>query len=295
MASDRSGLLLALPLHHLHGIVNGLGCALAVNATWNPAGVRRRHGMGPVRIRRDHGVHRGPDDVPPVDCRMGCRAARGAARLVQWRTTRAALQTLERWRDGNHRPHAARALRHDRRVLSNPLRGERRNRRCGPASGGSRCGWSNRTAAYRRAHRASSKSAGPASLSNTGSGPWRRRRRRGSRTGDVAIVERGYRLLGRTAVCPPSRLKKCCGLTPLLPIVGRRGRRGVGRACRGRRRASPQRDAVARRPAGVGQSTSGALQIAEGPVHGGGVAAERRGKGDEAGGRPALFDRRILP
>ena len=69
--------LLVLPLHHVHGIVNVLGCALAAGAALrDPAAVRARGGVGAPRVRRDHGVLRRADDLPPPDPVLRRRAAR---------------------------------------------------------------------------------------------------------------------------------------------------------------------------------------------------------------------------
>ena len=67
-------LLLALPLHHVHGIINGLGSALAVRATCEilPAFDAERR-VGSAGVGRDHGLHRGADDLQPADRRRGTR------------------------------------------------------------------------------------------------------------------------------------------------------------------------------------------------------------------------------
>ena len=47
------------------------------------AAVRRRAGVGPARVRRDHGVHRRADDLPPADRVLGRGAGGGAARAAR--------------------------------------------------------------------------------------------------------------------------------------------------------------------------------------------------------------------
>ena len=60
-------ILLVLPLHHVHGIVNVLCCALwRRRALRDPADVRRRRACGSGSRRRAHAVHGGAD----IYCRL---------------------------------------------------------------------------------------------------------------------------------------------------------------------------------------------------------------------------------
>ena len=78
-------MLLTPPLHHAHGIMNGL-LSLAVCATCEILSRIRRAGrLGTVPVRRDHSVYGRADDLPPTDCRDVASAdARG---VVGWRQT----------------------------------------------------------------------------------------------------------------------------------------------------------------------------------------------------------------
>ena len=73
-------LLLVLPLHHVHGIINGLGSALAVRATCEilPAFDAETR-LGSPGVGRDHRLHGRADDLPPADRVVGRRAAGDAA------------------------------------------------------------------------------------------------------------------------------------------------------------------------------------------------------------------------
>ena len=77
-------LLLVLPLHHVHGIINGLGSALAVRATceilpaFDAERVWERLASGD-----DHRVHRGADDLQPADRVVGGGARRTCERSVR--------------------------------------------------------------------------------------------------------------------------------------------------------------------------------------------------------------------
>ncbi len=83
------------------------------------AAIRRRRDVGPARLGRDHGLHRGPDDLSPADRGLGGGARGAAPRLVGRRPARAADDVrIGRLADrdaravaGDHGPGAARALR----------------------------------------------------------------------------------------------------------------------------------------------------------------------------------------
>ena len=174
-ADDRA--LLVLPLHHVHGIVNVLGCALAAGASCEilPQ-FDTEAGVGSPRVRRDHGVLRGADDLPPADRSRGTprrprvqRArAEGCRRVRLMMSGSAALpvRTLERWREISGHTLL------ERYGMTETGHGRCRIR-CtasgGPGSSARRC-----PASRCASSTASSRCAGPASSSSTGAGPTRR-------------------------------------------------------------------------------------------------------------------------
>jgi malonyl-CoA/methylmalonyl-CoA synthetase len=133
--SDR--LLLTLPLHHIHGIINGLGSALAVRATceilpaFDAETVWSRLASGDITVFTA---------VPTIYTRLiaswnaapaDVRRARseGASRLRLMMSGSAALpiQTLERWREiTGHTLLERYGMTELGMALSNPLSGERR-------------------------------------------------------------------------------------------------------------------------------------------------------------------------
>ena len=118
--SDR--ILHTLPLHHVHGIENALGCALWSGAAceFGPADAPAH--LEPPRLGRDHALHVGPHRVRPPHSRLGRGARTGAATVVAGRRRPSphgvrlggASHGDPRALARDHRPHAARALRHDR-------------------------------------------------------------------------------------------------------------------------------------------------------------------------------------
>ena len=133
--SDR--LLLCLPLHHVHGVINGLGCALAVRATcellpeFDAAAVWDRLASGEITVFTA---------VPTIYTRLlaswdaaapAVQAARseGASRLRLMMSGSAALpvHVLERWRAiTGHTLLERYGMTEIGMALSNPLEGERR-------------------------------------------------------------------------------------------------------------------------------------------------------------------------
>jgi len=130
-------LLLCLPLHHVHGIINGLGCALAVRATcevlpaFDADAVWERLASGEITVFTA---------VPTIYTRLiaawdaaspQARTARsgGARRLRLMMSGSAALpaHVLERWRDiTGHTLLERYGMTEIGMALSNPLDGERR-------------------------------------------------------------------------------------------------------------------------------------------------------------------------
>jgi malonyl-CoA/methylmalonyl-CoA synthetase len=133
--SDR--LLLCLPLHHVHGVINGLGCTLAVRATcelqpeFDAAAVWDRLASGEITVFTA---------VPTIYTRLiaswdaaapAVQAARseGASRLRLMMSGSAALpvHVLERWRAiTGHTLLERYGMTEIGMALSNPLEGERR-------------------------------------------------------------------------------------------------------------------------------------------------------------------------
>jgi malonyl-CoA/methylmalonyl-CoA synthetase len=133
--SDR--LLLALPLHHVHGIINGLGSALAVRATceilpiFDAEVVWDRLASGEITVftavptiynRLIASWHAAPADVQRA-------RSEGSRRLRLMMSGSAALpvQTLERWREiTGHTLLERYGMTELGMALSNPLAGERK-------------------------------------------------------------------------------------------------------------------------------------------------------------------------
>jgi malonyl-CoA/methylmalonyl-CoA synthetase len=132
--SDR--LLLVLPLHHVHGIINGLGSALAVRATceilpaFDADKVWERLASGEITVFTA---------VPTIyskliaawDAAPALRAARSAGvrgvRLMMSGSAALPVQVLERWREiSGHTLLERYGMTEIGMALSNPLEGERR-------------------------------------------------------------------------------------------------------------------------------------------------------------------------
>jgi malonyl-CoA/methylmalonyl-CoA synthetase len=209
-------LLLALPLHHVHGIINGLGSALAVAATCEMLAV---FDAGAVWARLGSGEITVFTAVPTMYRRLitAWEAATEPERLV-WsegaRRTRlmmsgsAALpvQTLERWREiTGHTLLERYGMTEIGMALSNPLHGERRPGAVGvPLPGVDVRLVTNDGEAVPDGEIGEIEVRGPNVFLEYWQRPAETRaafRDGWFRTGDVAVVEDGYyRLLGRTAV-----------------------------------------------------------------------------------------------
>jgi len=212
--SDR--LLLALPLHHLHGIINGLGCALAVRATceilpaFDAVAVWDRFGSGEITVftavpTMYHRLIGAWEAAPPALQRTWSSGA-GRVRLMMCGSAALPVQTLARWREiTGHTLLERYGMTEMCMVLSNPLHGERRPGFVGTPVPGIEV-------------RLAGDSGGPVPEGTPGEievrGPavfleyWGRPAETQAafrdgwfRTGDTAVVEHGaYRLLGRTTV-----------------------------------------------------------------------------------------------
>jgi malonyl-CoA/methylmalonyl-CoA synthetase len=211
--SDR--LLLTLPMHHVHGIINGLGCALAVRATceirpFHPEVVWDRLASGEITVFTA---------VPTMYHRLiaswdaaseGERRRRSAGvqklRLIMSGSAALPVQMLERWQEiSGHTLLERYGMTEIGMALSNPLKGERRAGSVGRPLPGVEVRLVDESA-----HLVDE--GAPGELEVRGPTVFREYWNRpeetaGSfrdgwfRTGDVAVFEGGmYRLLGRTSV-----------------------------------------------------------------------------------------------
>jgi malonyl-CoA/methylmalonyl-CoA synthetase len=134
--SPSDHLLLALPLHHVHGIVNGLGSALAVRATceilpsFDAERVWERLASGDVTVftavpTMYHRLIAAFDRAsPPV--RRSWSAGVTQLRLMMSGSAALPVQTLERWREiSGHTLLERYGMTEIGMALSNPFRGER--------------------------------------------------------------------------------------------------------------------------------------------------------------------------
>jgi malonyl-CoA/methylmalonyl-CoA synthetase len=209
-------LLLALPLHHLHGIVNGLGCALAVNATceilpvFEAATIWDRFSSGEITVftavpTMYHRLIAAWDAAPPAEQRTWSKGA-GRARLMMSGSAALPVQTLERWREiTGHTLLERYGMTETCMVLSNPLRGERRPGSVGTPLPGVEVRLVDESGAVvPEGTSGELEIRGPGVFLEYWQRPVETQAAfRGGwfQTGDIAIVERGaYRLLGRTAV-----------------------------------------------------------------------------------------------
>lgn len=211
--SDR--LLLTLPMHHVHGVINGLGSALAVRATceirpFQPEVVWDRLASGEITVftavpTMYHRLIASWDAASPGEQRRRSQGARGL-RLMMSGSAALPVHMLERWREiTGHTLLERYGMTEIGMALSNPLHGERRPGFVGMPLPGVEV-------------RVVDEAVQPVADGTPGElevrGPsvfteyWRRPdetartfRDDWFRTGDVAVNEQGaYRLLGRTSV-----------------------------------------------------------------------------------------------
>ena len=210
-------LLLALPLHHVHGIVNGLGSALAVTATceilpvFDAATVWNRLASGEITVftavpTMYHRLIAAWDAAADEVKRAWSDGAR-RARLMMSGSAALPVQTLVRWREiTGHTLLERYGMTEIGMALSNPLHGERRPGAVGAPLPGVDVRLVDEAGAGRRrtGRPGRSKCAGRACSLEYWQRPDETRaafRDGWFRTGDMAVIERGaYRLLGRTAV-----------------------------------------------------------------------------------------------
>ena len=209
-------LLLVLPLHHVHGIINGLGSALAVRATCETAPafdadhVWGRLASGEVTVFTAvptiyHRLIASWDAAPPEVRRRRSEGVRGL-RLMMSGSAALPVKTLERWREiSGHTLLERYGMTEIGMALANPLNGERRPGRVGTPLPGVEVRLVDESGTE-------VESGTPGELEVRGASVfleyWKRPdettaafRDGWFRTGDVAVVEDGsYRLLGRTSV-----------------------------------------------------------------------------------------------
>lgn len=214
--SPADRLLLVLPLHHVHGIINGLGCALAVRATceiparFDAEDVWDRLASGEITVFTAvptiyHRLIASWDAAAPAERQ---RRSAGVRRLRLMMSGSAALpvQTLERWREiGGHTLLERYGMTEIGMALSNPLQGERRPGYVGtPLPGVEVRIVDDVGAEVEEGMPGELEVRGPTVFGEY----WQRPEETAAafrdgwfRTGDVAVVENGaYRLLGRTSV-----------------------------------------------------------------------------------------------
>jgi malonyl-CoA/methylmalonyl-CoA synthetase len=214
--SPTDRLLLTLPLHHVHGIVNGLGCALAVRATceilpaFDAEVVWDRLASGEITVftavptiyRR---LIASWEAAPPDVQRRRSEGVR-VLRLMMSGSAALPVQTLERWREiSGHTLLERYGMTEIGMALANPLHGERRPGYVGiPLPDVDVQIVDEEGIAVLEGNAGELEVSGPTVFKEYWQRPDETRQafRRGwFRTGDVAVVENGYyRLLGRTSV-----------------------------------------------------------------------------------------------
>ena len=129
-------LLLALPLHHVHGIINGLGSALAVRATceirpFETEAIWDRLASGKITVFTAvatiyHRLIASWEAASPAVQRVRSAGAR-RLRLMMSGSAALPVQTFERWREiTGHRLLERYGMTETAMILANPLHGERR-------------------------------------------------------------------------------------------------------------------------------------------------------------------------
>jgi malonyl-CoA/methylmalonyl-CoA synthetase len=212
--SDR--ILLALPMHHVHGIINGLGCALAVHATcefmpvFDPRNVWNRLASGEISVftavpTMYHRLIAAWEEAP-ADVRRAWSHGSGGLRLMMSGSAALPMQILERWLEiTGHVLLERYGMTELGMALSNPLSGKRRAGSVGRVLPGVEVRLVNEEGEPVAA-------GAPGELEVRGANVfleyWQRPEETSQafrdgwfRTGDVAVLEQGsYRMLGRTSV-----------------------------------------------------------------------------------------------
>jgi len=214
--SPRDRLLLTLPLHHVHGIINGLGSALAVHATceilpaFDAERVWDRLASGDITVFTAvptiYNRLIASWDAAPPDLQHARSAGVRRLRLMMSGSAALPVQTLERWRQiSGHTLLERYGMTEIGMALANPLDGERRPGFVGhPLPGVETRIVDEAGACVADGTAGELEVRGPSVFLEYWNRPEETRaafRDGWFRTGDVAVVEGGsYRLLGRTSV-----------------------------------------------------------------------------------------------
>ena len=209
-------LLLALPLHHVHGIVNGLGSALAVTATceilpvFDASRIWERFASGEITVFTAVPTmyHRliAAWESASLETRRAWSDGARRARLMMSGSAALPVQTLVRWREiTGHTLLERYGMTEIGMALSNPLHGERRPGSVGVPLPGVEVRLVDESGgAVLEGTAGEIEVRGPGVFSEYWQRPDETRaafRDGWFRTGDMAVIEQGaYRLLGRTAV-----------------------------------------------------------------------------------------------
>ena len=209
-------LLLALPLHHVHGVINGLGCALAVRATceilqeFDAERVWARLASGEISVftavpTMYHRLIASWENASPEVQRTRSAGVRNI-RLMMSGSAALPVRTLERWREiTGHTLLERYGMTEVGMALSNPIDGERLPGHVGqPLPDVEVRVVDERAVPVPDGFPGELEVRGPTVFLEY----WQRPDETGAafrdgwfRTGDVAVLDRGaYRLLGRTSV-----------------------------------------------------------------------------------------------
>jgi malonyl-CoA/methylmalonyl-CoA synthetase len=197
--------LLVLPLHHVHGIINVLGSALAAGAScemlpqFDPLDAWHRLASGEITVFSAvptiyHRLIAAWDAAPPAEQGRWSEGSR-RARLMMSGSAALPLTTLHRWRAiTGHTLLERYGMTETGMILSNPLHGVRRPGSVGTPLPGVEVRLVDGEVEVRGPGVFSEYWNRPADTRDAFRDGW-------FRTGDVAVVEEGaYRLLGRTSV-----------------------------------------------------------------------------------------------
>jgi malonyl-CoA/methylmalonyl-CoA synthetase len=197
--------LLVLPLHHVHGIVNVLGCALAAGAScdilpqFDPEPAWERLASGEITVFSAvptiyHRMIASWDAAPEAVRRARSDGAR-QVRLMMSGSAALPAQTLHRWREiTGHTLLERYGMTETGMILSNPLHGERRTGSVGRPLPGVEVRLVDGELEVRGPAVFLEYWKRPAETRDAFHDGW-------FRTGDAAVLEEGaYRLLGRTSV-----------------------------------------------------------------------------------------------
>jgi malonyl-CoA/methylmalonyl-CoA synthetase len=214
--SPADHLLLVLPLHHVHGVINGLGSALAVRATcemmasFDATAVWQRLASGAVTVFTAvptiYTRLISAWTVAPPDVRDAWSLGVRRLRLMMSGSAALPVSTLERWKEiSGHTLLERYGMTEIGMALSNPLEGERRPGFVGaPLPGVAVRLVDDQGLPLGEGTAGELEVRGPSVFREYWQRPDETRQafRDGwFRTGDMAVIDRGsYRLLGRTSV-----------------------------------------------------------------------------------------------